>query len=217
MRQKRQGGTDLPIRKELRRFYGREWQKVIRPRILSRAGGRFKRDGTYLGGASCECCGRPDRTSVFTVRKRNAAGAPVMFWLPVEGGEKWRDHFGLPIDVFKVKGFPPKVYVMLQVGHLNHTPGDDRQENLKAWCGWCHLHFDASHHHETRAIRKDLERPLLRELQFPSPKLGDFPNRLEHCLAMQRWSINDGDGPQRLISVNDWLAEEILLRMAASE
>ena len=38
----------MPIRPEFRHFYGREWQKVIRPRILERAGNR------------CEECGVPN-------------------------------------------------------------------------------------------------------------------------------------------------------------
>ena len=40
----------MPIRKELRAFYGREWCAITRPRILRRAGGRFTKDGRYLGG-----------------------------------------------------------------------------------------------------------------------------------------------------------------------
>ncbi len=53
------------------------------------------------------------------------------------------------------------VRIVLTVAHLNHQAGDDRDENLKALCQWCHLNFDKVHHAETRATRKDAARPLL--------------------------------------------------------
>lgn len=44
----------------------------------------------------------------------------------------------------------PAIYakgkVMLTVAHLNHTPGDNRDENLKAMCQRCHLRYDVEHH-----------------------------------------------------------------------
>jgi hypothetical protein len=53
------------------------------------------------------------------------------------------------------------VGIVLTVAHLNHVAGDDRDENLKALCQWCHLNYDRQHHAETRSIRKDAARPLL--------------------------------------------------------
>lgn len=53
------------------------------------------------------------------------------------------------------------VQVVCTVAHLNHVAGDDREENLAFLCQWCHLHYDAAHHHETRGARKDAARPLL--------------------------------------------------------
>jgi hypothetical protein len=206
----------LPIRGDLRKlFYGRKWYTVTRPRILKRAGGRFKKDGTYLGGAKCEICQKPDRTCVYTFTDRLILAPddirPFMFWLPLKGSA-WRDQFGQEFPGLKLKGLPRKIMVQLQVCHLNHVSGDDRDENLKALCGWHHLHHDAEHHRETRCLRKDLERPLLRGVQWPAPVRGDYSSELEFCLAMQRWSVQDGDGPQRSISINDWVAEEILIR-----
>jgi 5-methylcytosine-specific restriction endonuclease McrA len=55
------------------------------------------------------------------------------------------------------------VSIVLTVAHLNHTPGDDREENLMALCQWCHLNYDRLHHKETRSDRKDARRPLLME------------------------------------------------------
>jgi hypothetical protein len=39
--------------------------------------------------------------------------------------------------------------VILTVAHLNHTPEDCRDENLKAMCNGCHLHYDRDHHART--------------------------------------------------------------------
>jgi hypothetical protein len=43
--------------------------------------------------------------------------------------------------------------VVLTVAHLNHTPEDCRDENLKAWCQRCHLNYDKDHHAQTRRNR----------------------------------------------------------------
>jgi len=53
-----------------------------------------------------------------------------------------------------------EVRIVLTIAHLNHKAGDDRDENLKALCQWCHLNFDAPHHKWTRSIRKDKARPM---------------------------------------------------------
>lgn len=46
--------------------------------------------------------------------------------------------------------------VLLTIAHLNHTPEDNRPENLKAMCQRCHLRYDREHHATTR--RKTRER-----------------------------------------------------------
>ena len=58
-----------------------------------------------------------------------------------------------------------RIRLVLTIAHLNHISGDDRDENLKALCQWCHLNYDKAHHAETRAIRKDAARPILIELK----------------------------------------------------
>jgi hypothetical protein len=49
--------------------------------------------------------------------------------------------------------------VILTVAHLNHTPEDCRDENLKAMCQRCHLRYDQEHHMKnasaTRVRRKE--------------------------------------------------------------
>lgn len=44
--------------------------------------------------------------------------------------------------------------VILTTAHLNHTPEDCREENLRAFCQGCHLHYDKDHHAETRKRNK---------------------------------------------------------------
>lgn len=136
----------MPIRAELRRqFYGPKWRKETRPRILARAGNR------------CERCKVPNYTEV----KRHGGSwlrvtvrfgeRPVLMWIAPDGSELF----------LKPKGGIRKVTVVLQVIHKNHTPGDDRDDNLAAYCQWCHLNYDQVQHKETRSVRKDAERPLL--------------------------------------------------------
>ena len=38
--------------------------------------------------------------------------------------------------------------VILTVAHFNHTPGDDREENLVVLCQRCHLALDRDQHKE---------------------------------------------------------------------
>lgn len=49
--------------------------------------------------------------------------------------------------------------VVLTTAHLNHTPEDCADTNLRAMCQGCHLHYDKAHHAETRAAnaRAELE------------------------------------------------------------
>ncbi|AXF51582.1 HNH endonuclease [Mycobacterium phage Constella] len=44
--------------------------------------------------------------------------------------------------------------VVLTTAHLNHIPEDCRDENLRAMCNGCHLHYDKDHHAATRAARR---------------------------------------------------------------
>ncbi|GAA0501117.1 hypothetical protein [Streptomyces olivaceiscleroticus] len=41
--------------------------------------------------------------------------------------------------------------VVLTVAHLDHTPENCNDANLRAMCQGCHLHYDRDHHRETAA------------------------------------------------------------------
>lgn len=44
--------------------------------------------------------------------------------------------------------------VVLTVAHLDHTPENCDDDNLKAMCQGCHLHYDRRHHAETRSATR---------------------------------------------------------------
>lgn len=140
----------MPIRRELRKFYGPEWQNVTRPRILERAGDR------------CENCGVPNHAQVLRfwgrwvllTKARLTRRHVTAFW---NDPNSQRSAKLATIPIHLCRG----VHIVLTIAHLNHTPGDDRDENLKALCQWCHLNWDRLHHLESRTARKDAARPLL--------------------------------------------------------
>ena len=141
----------MPIRSEFRKFYNcPEWREA-RKRILKRARNR------------CEQCGKPNHRKVWVYR-----GVAGQYWTLVKGSltQKWR-YCGLGgvEGNFKLFGSQwakaRRIRVLLNVAHLNHKLGDDRDENLKALCQWCHLNYDKIEHAETRKRRKDAARPLL--------------------------------------------------------
>ena len=155
----------MPIRPDLRKFYRGPVWRAIRARILVRAGARFA-DGKHLGGAHCEQCHVPDRSFV--------ARGPFGTWSMGDGwhnnqGELMRRRYGggsprrdqYPFRISHIR----EVKIVLTTAHLNHDPEDNRDENLKALCQWCHLNYDRTHHKETRSTRKDAARPLLETSQ----------------------------------------------------
>lgn len=140
----------MPIRPELKQFYGEHWKTVTRPLVLARANN------------CCELCGVPNKTWVLRACGWWIKRPELWFTKDVITG-LWHPP-SLPANL-TIHGFPlmicREVMICLTVMHLNHISGDDRDENLKSACQWCHLNYDKEHHHETRATRKDDQRPLL--------------------------------------------------------
>jgi hypothetical protein len=147
----------MPIAPELRHHYeGPEWE-ATRERILDRA------------QHCCERCGVPNRQRVLRCRgwwfdteiDLWIAPGPVLVdgRPPAERGVKIHD---LMDDIQPLLREESRfVKTVLCVCHRNHTPGDDRDDNLAAWCQWCHLDYDMEKHADTRKERKDAKRPLL--------------------------------------------------------
>lgn len=146
----------MPIRPEFRHLYrGIAWQ-AARARILTRA------------KHCCEKCGVPNHVMA-TRAMAWWCIAPELWWFrPWKAdqypGMVWRNE-GI---VHHGDNFPRKicrrVYIVLTIAHLNNVPGDDRDENLRALCQYCHLTMDLRFHKQTRCTRKDAARPLLQEL-----------------------------------------------------
>lgn len=144
----------LPIRAELRQFYGKEWRTVTRPRILARAGN------------CCESCKKPNGRRLWVWKPRDTRD---QYWTLTKARQEW--HYvsaggrGGNFVLYGVQWREARrIRVVLTIAHLNHVAGDDRDENLRALCQWCHLDYDQDHHRETRGARKDKSRPLFAAL-----------------------------------------------------
>lgn len=173
----------MPIRKELLHLYRTPEYLAARARVRLRAGGRFDDKGRYIEGARCEQCGVEDRKTAlracgwwtpatlestvhmvgwFTDGRASQIGTrPGMYcqilpWTMPNGNGP--TPLGFPKEICRWVG------IILTCAHLNHIAGDDRDENLKLLCQWCHLSTDSDHHKHTRSIRKDRSRPILAAL-----------------------------------------------------
>jgi sugar phosphate isomerase/epimerase len=154
----------MPIRKDLRHFYqGPAW-RAVRRRILARAGN------------ACEQCHKPNGEAVETITGKSL-NDPVMYWRATSSTWRdWRDWLDRRAPAVVAAGIKAGLWqnrrvvkVVITIAHLNHVAGDDRDENLKALCQWCHLHYDQTHHSATRATRKDAKRPLLEQSTNAQP------------------------------------------------
>jgi 5-methylcytosine-specific restriction endonuclease McrA len=133
----------MPIRKDLKPFYrGAAWKRT-RLRILTRAAHR------------CEQCGVKDHF----LYERGPQGSYRC--AESRAGEPWKNSSGNITTFEPAPAYRRTMMIVLTIAHLNHIPGDDRDENLKALCQWCHLNYDRLHHKDTRTARKDAARPML--------------------------------------------------------
>jgi hypothetical protein len=57
--------------------------------------------------------------------------------------------------------------VILTTAHLDHTPENVDEANLRAMCQGCHLHYDRGHHAETRARVRAAELAAVMDSLFP--------------------------------------------------
>jgi hypothetical protein len=72
-------------------------------------------------------------------------------------------HDGRCTNVHGGQAYGTGSIVVLTVAHLNHTPEECGDDNLKAMCQGCHLHYDRKHHAET-SYRTRREGKVIREL-----------------------------------------------------
>lgn len=149
----------MPIRPELRHFYqGPQW-KAARARIIERAGNKCEDCGVPNHKTVARACGWwmiPPELWWFMPWKPD--GAPGVEWFASNGKSRGKgDNF--PREICRM------VHIVCAVTHVNGVPGDDRDDNLRFRCQWCHLRADESLHKRTRSTRKDLARPIIAAVQ----------------------------------------------------
>lgn len=131
----------MPIKPENAARYPKDW-KQVRERILARAG---------------NCC----EGSPLFPECRIGNG----WFRNNTTGEICDPDCGV-IEAWEFADGDSVTRIVLTIGHLDHTPENCDESNLRAWCQRCHLNYDAKHHaqtaHETRRKGKavnDLFKP----------------------------------------------------------
>lgn len=117
----------MPIKPENKHRYPKDW-KEVRERILRRASWRCEHPGC---GALHRDVGwwREDGKFIPMGRALREAGA--------KAGDKINCAGGGQIKL---------IMIVLTIAHLDHTPENCADENLRAWCQRHHLSYDAEHH-----------------------------------------------------------------------
>ena len=125
----------MPIKPENKRRYPADWRQ-IRERILKRANYRCEHEG---------CRARHGVTGYWHDGK--FASMPDTLWQAgAKVGDKIACADGGTIKIIKI---------VLTIAHLDHTPENCADENLRSWCQKCHLTYDAKHHAKNgRATRQ---------------------------------------------------------------
>lgn len=150
----------MPIPKHLRHLYRGKQYEAFRLALLNRAGN------------ACEQCKAPSHQRVFRVNLKQFAG---WWWSELSSiAYDPRGNSQPHLDASAVLELWPHaewrgVKIVLTAAHLNRVAGDDRLENAKMLCQWCHLNYDRPvhlvHSRETRCNEKDPKRPLLALLE----------------------------------------------------
>ena len=123
----------MPIRPENRALYPPDWPKISRQIRFERAGGR------------CECRGECGSTHPVP---EHPWSAPAGY---VPGEKRCPRTHGAILTNVRTRA---EMRVVLTVAHLNHDPGDCRDENLRAMCQACHLTYDAHQHARNAATTR---------------------------------------------------------------
>lgn len=110
----------MPIKPENAKRYPADW-KQIRERILARAGHACE------GSPLFPDCRVPNHHF-----RNNRTGEVT-------------DN-GLQAEAWELADGDSVTLIVLTIGHLDHTPENCADDNLKAWCQRCHLNYDAKHH-----------------------------------------------------------------------
>jgi hypothetical protein len=132
----------MPIRPEMKDCYPPDWREIS-ARI------RFGR-ARYL----CECRGECGRD--------HSGDDPTIALAGFRAGDNAHPEPGRCTAVHGLPNPRTGSTVILTVAHLNHTPEDCADDNLRAFCNGCHLAYDKDHHAETRRRSREAQLGLLR-------------------------------------------------------
>jgi hypothetical protein len=117
----------VPIREENKARYPKDW-KAISLRIREKA------------GQKCEKCAAPNGQEILRMTCEDYHFEPVY---AIRTGEIFCANTGREIDYRNAPDLYGKwVKVVLTVAHLDHTPENCADDNLKAWCQRCHNIYD---------------------------------------------------------------------------
>lgn len=129
----------MPIKPENRGRYPANWGE-IRERILRRA------------LHCCEQCGAPNGAIIV-----RGTGKDAGTYMNNEA-KVFDSETGAYLGLCRMSDYECNgkgVKIVLTIAHLDHTPENCDDDNLKALCQRCHLAYDAEHHAETaRATRR---------------------------------------------------------------
>ena len=124
----------MPIKPENKARYPKDWP-VISQRIRARAGNK------------CEQCGLRNGILGGRLDGEWFDAMPLgekllrLEW-PKPGDVSWC-YLGERREQLRI------IRIVLTVAHMDHTPENCADDNLKAMCQRCHLTYDAKHHAET--------------------------------------------------------------------
>lgn len=133
----------MPIRESEKARYPKDWP-AISQRIRQRAGNSCEFCGVEngaLGGRKGGVFWKAKPLGEKLLRLEWPAPGTVAWCLPPDRG----DGKGLQGDYLRI------IRIVLTVAHLDHTPENCADENLKALCQRCHLTYDAKHHAKNAA------------------------------------------------------------------
>ena len=132
----------MPIRPENRARYPKAWPQ-IRERILRRALWRCEHPGCNALHRDVGWW-REDGVFIPMTRALRDSGAKAGDRIACAGG-----------------GEIKLIMIVLTIAHLDHTPENCADDNLRAWCQRHHLAYDAAHHKQTAyATRKAAARTV---------------------------------------------------------
>lgn len=116
----------MPIRPENKHRYPKDW-KQVRERILKRANWKCEHEG---------CRARGGATGYW--RNGRFVTMPEVLWQAgCKPGDVVACDNGEKLKIIKI---------VLTIAHLDHTPENCADDNLRAWCQRHHLAYDAKHH-----------------------------------------------------------------------